>query len=369
MLSNLRHIILKAQSQKEQRYLLSRIAIIFPRLISLMTSLASNPKMNDFLHRCYPFIVSKAIYLGFRYLCPGNHNLFNGAFHRILHLFVFRLLTGVDIGSGTVETLYRQLYPDDDLIGADAFNSSRGKNELNDCASKNKMRLSTIDIGKQECQLKGDKVKKKHQHEWSEDNHPILSRQQQINFDANQINPLLLQSLHDPRSIFQSNVNVLNPSEHKTDIYSSNRNTQTRSDFTNSEKLKFPVGFRKKQLIKHTKPVRWCRTGGVETMPADYDAHFKPSSMNKIMSSSKIEKNINSDDNTCFHRCDEVSDREKIMSEHEAAQRHHLYQRNIGRRDGRRRLNEIEKEYIEVFRGGSKLIAEYSKTIGVKTKT
>ena len=46
-------------------------------------------------------------------MCPGNRNLFKGAFQRILYLSIFRLLTGVVIGPSSVETLRLKMYPND----------------------------------------------------------------------------------------------------------------------------------------------------------------------------------------------------------------------------------------------------------------
>ena len=267
-----------------------------------MTSLAPTSKTKDFLHRCYPFILSKAIYLGFRYLCPGNHNLFKGAFHRVLHLSVFCLLTGVDIGPGSVDILCRILYPDDDVI-----DYSKRINDDNKCPQQEKMGKirSTVVRGRKPAN-NGDVQ--------------MLSRQQQINFDANQISPLLLKCLQNTCD---------NIKEHQNGNDSSSN-------------------FRKKQIIKHTKPVRWCRTGGLETMP-EY-CNIKGT----------VYRSGNPSKSTC-------STREKIMQDHVRAQKEHSSQSNEDRNKCIQRKREIEKERNRVIGGGSNVIAGYSSLIEQKS--
>lgn len=130
------------------------------------------PKQRDTVFRHYPFVLSKAIYLGLQYLCPGNKSLFKGPFLRILYLSVFRLLTGVDICPESVDAIRFKLYPGDALIeDSNDEEKKEGDCRLQEGHYQDYRRRS------RSCGL----------------DNPL--RQQQVNFDVNQISPLLQQCL------------------------------------------------------------------------------------------------------------------------------------------------------------------------------
>jgi hypothetical protein len=88
----------QANSDVEQQYLLSKVASIYTQLLSLKSLEAHK----DFFFKYYPFVLSQAIVLGFKYLCPGNQSLYTPTLKRILFLTVTQLLTGVDVCPGSV---------------------------------------------------------------------------------------------------------------------------------------------------------------------------------------------------------------------------------------------------------------------------
>ena len=232
----------KKNSGSEQRYLLSKIAGIFPHFLKMMVTLAPDPD-RDTIHHTYPFVLSQAIYLGFKFLCPGNHALFKGAFQRILYLSVFRMLTGVDICPGSVETLRHAIFPEElidegnndqegenrlqpipgDLGGRSRNVHGTNKHQINDaCKFKigngSQARSSVV-------KFMGDRESLRFRADKPVSLGPkILLKQQRVNFDANQISPLLQQCLG--REV---------------------------------------VTTRSKQYIKRTEPVRFCRSGGLDT--------------------------------------------------------------------------------------------------------
>jgi len=71
-------------SETEQHYLLRKVAIIFANFLSLK----SLKDHKDFFFKHYPFVLSQAIILGLRSLCPGNQSLYTSHFKRILYLEV-----------------------------------------------------------------------------------------------------------------------------------------------------------------------------------------------------------------------------------------------------------------------------------------
>jgi hypothetical protein len=265
----------KKHSGSEQRYLLGKVAGCFPSFIKLLASIAP-PKQRDTLFRHYPFVLSKAIYLAFQFLCPGNQSLFKGPFLRILYLSVFRLLTGVDICPESVDALRLKLFPEDyskDDSGCDERDqeTSNRLSPLPNRRSKDhhKMREVDNDFGeanygnKRTRNVNGQALHDKRRNLMR--NHlamartsptrssvvkfvgeretlcfhhekPVslgckyLLRQQQVNFDVNQISPLLQQCLG-----------------------------------------REGISKRPKQFIKRTEPVRFCRTGGIETFQKRYD--------------------------------------------------------------------------------------------------
>ena len=245
----------------EQRYLLTEVASIFPKFINFLTHSAP-PKQRDVIFRYYPFVLSKGIYLGFKFLCPGNQKLFKGAFQRILYLSTFRLLTGLDICPGSIDSLRLKLYPDDaneddqdsnaeEDNGLRPFGNHRETPHLAEPhKTKEQLRQRPSDIDarndrskykskKQPSQSHRDSVVKfvgdRESLRFRPDKpqslgHKILPRQHQVQFDTLQISPLLQQCLG---------------------------------------KESISVG--PKHFIKRTEPVSYCQSGGVETFESKKD--------------------------------------------------------------------------------------------------
>lgn len=190
------------------------------------------PKQRDTLFRHYPFVLSKAIYLGFQYLCPGNKSLFKGPFLRILYLSVFRLLTGVDICPESVDAIRFKLYPDDALVddnsdeekkegdsrlqmgphqddrrrsrhhGRDDTNKSTGQMNTDERVKNNKgnneqneMTTSTNGMEPRGRKLSSSNRNLMTKSISTRQSKSLPLKQQQVNFDVNQISPLLQQCL------------------------------------------------------------------------------------------------------------------------------------------------------------------------------
>jgi len=290
-----------------------------------MTASASKPKTKDYLQRCYPFILSKAIYLGFRYLCPGNQNLFNGAFHRILHLSVFRLLTGVDIEIGSVDQLCKNLYPEGGRFGKEMTkipeddSSSEDDQQEHPSPENPNMpteRLSTANIWKHPSKKLFTQT--------------ILSRQQQINFDANQISPLLQKCLQSSYSILKLNKRI-----------------GSEENERNKRHKHHNMNFRKQQFIKHTKPSRWCRTGGVETMNLAYDEIFHRKMRYEAFPQKDLFDN----------------DRQTIVKDYIELQTNHRYDVQKIQTKKLEEQKSIEREWTQLMSKGRTDIANYAKHI------
>ena len=216
-----------------------------------MLTVAAAPKERDVIFRFYPFVLSKGIFMAFKFLCPGNRNLFKGAFQRILYLSIFRLLTGLDICPESIDALRLKLYPDDlneeessdtnaednELrpmgIQRENPNSTNGRNHSNLASVKDCSKRSfnddkpdgTTRHSKRDSLVKfvGDRESLRFRPDktLSPKKNP---RQQQVLFDAYQISPLLQQHL--------GRVSNSNGPKH---------------------------------FIKRTEPVAHCQSGGVET--------------------------------------------------------------------------------------------------------
>ncbi|GMI12845.1 hypothetical protein TrRE_jg9425, partial [Triparma retinervis] len=96
-------------SDVEQQYLLSKVAAIYTTMLS-SRSLEAN---KDFFFMHFPFVLSQAIILGFKYLCPGNQSLFTASFKNILYLTAAQLLSGVDVCPGSVSFIRHNMFPED----------------------------------------------------------------------------------------------------------------------------------------------------------------------------------------------------------------------------------------------------------------
>lgn len=70
-------------------------------------------KRQDAIFRLYPFVLAKAIFLGFKCLCPGDQTIFKGAFPRILNTSIFHLMTGIENCINTTNAIRLRLYPRD----------------------------------------------------------------------------------------------------------------------------------------------------------------------------------------------------------------------------------------------------------------
>jgi hypothetical protein len=155
------------------------------------------------------------------------------------------MLTGVDICPGSVEALRYSIFPeesiDDDNRNPDQERDNRLRPIPGDFGGRSWNHDSTIEHEiKKDCKFglgnvsstrnsvikfMGDRTSLRFRADKPVSlGQKILSRQQQVNFDANQISPLLQQCL--------------------------GREVVTR---------------RPKQYMKRTEPVRYCRTGGVDT--------------------------------------------------------------------------------------------------------
>ena len=255
-------------SEEEQQYLLKKIAVIFANLLSLK-SLDSH---KDFFFRHYPFVLGQAIILGFRYLCPGNQSLFTGHFKRILYHTIVKLMTGVDVCPGSVNLLRQQLFPeeildeeedvesvlppianltgsrvDDDGVGGMTMGADNTGQHLGGILSvddeevvsssaatnkKTKMSKSASVPNFSRAEVPpvlqytgGRETLRFRKEKPSFLAGKYLPRQQQFEFDASRISPMLQQFL---------------------DHYSDTAN-------------------RRPHNIKRTEPVKWCRTGGADT--------------------------------------------------------------------------------------------------------
>ena len=96
---------------KEQTYLHNKMSTLYPEVIRVITQ-ADTEHKRDILFRTYPLILAKATYLAFVYLFPGGAGQFQGSFQCVLSHSIFRLLTGVDIGKDSVDSLRQTLYHD-----------------------------------------------------------------------------------------------------------------------------------------------------------------------------------------------------------------------------------------------------------------
>ncbi|GFH52172.1 hypothetical protein CTEN210_08648 [Chaetoceros tenuissimus] len=100
-------------SLAEQRFLMVQLSQQFSKFLELLTK-SSAFKQRDVIFRVFPFVVSKAIHLGFTFLCPGNRSLFRGSFQKVLNTSTFKLLTGLDIAN--IHTIVNKLYPEDEKM-------------------------------------------------------------------------------------------------------------------------------------------------------------------------------------------------------------------------------------------------------------
>jgi len=227
-----------------------------------MLTLSAPSKQRDIIFRYYPFVLSKGIFLGFKFLCPGNHSLFKGAFQRILYLSIFRLLTGLDICPGSIDALRVKLYPDDAHKDEPSDADTEQDNELRPMGNQgekphlpNKIQSSakanssdfsygststSTSIASDKSPLKqqpssvprdsvvkfmGDRESLRFRPDKPQSLGPkILPRQQQVQFDSHQISPLLQQCLG-----------------------------------------RESISMGPKHFIKRTEPVAYCKSGGVET--------------------------------------------------------------------------------------------------------
>ena len=232
------------------------IASVFPNFITMLKGAAS-PKERDVIFRFYPFVLAKGIFMGFKYLCPGNQNLFKGAFQRILYLSIFRLLTGLDICPESIDALRLKLYPEDLNEEDPSDANSEQDNELRPMGNQLKVKYSTershrsnnpadaptnsLSAGRSSHANNSEKrdslvkfVGDRESLQFRPENVDSLGpkkvpRQQQVQFDAYQISPLLQQYLKDSNSIGP------------------------------------------KHFIKRTEPVSNCVSGGVETYQSRND--------------------------------------------------------------------------------------------------
>lgn len=158
----------------------------------------AQPHQRDTLLRHFPFALSKAIYLGFQYLCPGNQSLFKGSFLCILNLSVFRLLTGVNICAKSVDSLRLKLYPKDEMKSKSVSHDQYADNSEHVLSSKSNYRADSFKRKRGHAtnnskKALSNRILRRDDPQYTEEkSHP---RHQQVNFDVNQISPLLQQCL------------------------------------------------------------------------------------------------------------------------------------------------------------------------------
>ena len=68
---------------------------------------------NFFWH--YPIVLSRAIYFGFQYLCPGNLLLFKDPLLQKMDVLIFHLLTGVKVCPVSLKAMCTKLYPQEEI--------------------------------------------------------------------------------------------------------------------------------------------------------------------------------------------------------------------------------------------------------------
>jgi hypothetical protein len=218
-----------------------------------MLTMSAPPKQRDIIFRYYPFVLSKAIFLGFTFLCPGNRNLFKGAFQGILYLSTFRLLTGLDICPGSINTLRYKLYPEDAIEDDTTDSTTEKKNNelgpmlqqqgsinpranLNTLSSQYSSRAPTdqkINVRRRDSVLKfvGDRESLRFRPDKPQSLGPeLLRHQNKVQFDTQQLSPLLSQCL-------------------------------------GRESTSMGV----KHFVQRTEPVSYCKSGGVETFQSHSD--------------------------------------------------------------------------------------------------
>jgi hypothetical protein len=148
----------QSNSGAEQRYLLQRVAELFPKFMAVVKYIVP-VKHGDFIFKFYPFVLSKAIADGFEFLCPGNRSLFKGTFQSLLYLSVFRLLTGLNVCPASIHAQRLKVFP------GDAYGEEK---------------TSTSELETQPKTGALMHVEKNH-----------ITRQQHVEFDAYQLSPLL----------------------------------------------------------------------------------------------------------------------------------------------------------------------------------
>lgn len=306
----------KENSSPEQRHLLTKIANVFPAFINMLTVTAS-PKERDVIFRFYPFVLSKGIFIAFKFLCPGNRSLFKGAFQRILYLSIFRLLTGLDICPESIDALRLKLYPEDineeDSDAADQDNELRPMgNERENQRSANVHLKSNLasELKNSKRSLTGAKAHDTIRHSKRDSlvkfvgerdslrYRPLkklspkkLPRQQQVKFDAYQISPLLQQHLGRES-------NSVGP----------------------------------KHFIKRTEPVAHCKSGGVETY--------------QCLSDSRI-----------------IESEDQLLQEHKRKTNELKMASMKSNFSNRKQLKELQSQCAKILSGGREKVQEFASTI------
>lgn len=200
----------QTNSGAEQRYLLEKVAQIFPQFIHA-ANMVTPSNHSDFIYRYYPFLLAKAIGDGFAFLCPGNPTLFKGTFQRLLHLTVFRMFTGLNLCPASIDAQRLEVFPDD--VKGEECNS----NTENDESSSRKG-------------FRGTKIGK------DRSSANTIPRQQKHQFDAYQISPLLQNCLKRPRvsdgrsHILSRTEPIANCKSGGVDTYQSLRETMNSSN-------------------------------------------------------------------------------------------------------------------------------------------
>ncbi|GMH80030.1 hypothetical protein TL16_g08371 [Triparma laevis f. inornata] len=303
-------------SDVEQLYLLSKVATVYTQLLSTKQLEANK----DFFFIHYPFVLGQSIILGFKYLCPGNQSLFQYDFKKILYLTCARLLSGVDVCPGSVNQFRHSMFPDDRVEGEGEGNGNTLPNIILSGAKVDEDQNNMMAMGGMGGVLTGEDDTNNPQHNMSsllfgggnalegvdedeikarggrgdgrdavltknlaDENERTTSRMKTSasmpNFDHAEFPPV--QKFTGARDTLRFRPEK--PATLGKKVIP--RQQQKKFDASGISPLlqqyldhHSDTGGRRPQSLKRTEPVKWCRTGGVDThikIPSRKDLHDK----------------------------------------------------------------------------------------------
>ena len=326
----------QAGTEVEQQYLLSKVAAIYTQLLSLKALEAHK----DFFFKNYPFVLSQAIVLGFKYLCPGNQSLYTPTLKRILFLTVAQLLTGVDVCPGSVNFLRHEVYPEDAVDGPSNPNESNklpplpfvGGNKQEEEEEKARMEMGGGGMGNTKGGIlglddndeynnssilfgvdtmfggEGGEIPKYTykgtgaltDNDGKEDAGTKMNKSISMpNFDSAEFPPV--NKFTGPRETLRFRpdkpsymVNKYLPRQQQVKFDASSISPLLQQYLDHHS----DTAGRKPQQLKRTEPVKWCNTGGVDThlkVPSRhgvYDKMMREYEKNKKVSTKELHKNF-----------------------------------------------------------------------------